>query len=803
MRNIALLLGASLLLGGCGAGNAGDVPELIEPAAVNDAYRPVEYGTIGKVQVLYGTVTPEDYCHFYDANVSISEITVEVGDVVEAGDILAYADMEAASESLSSLREQLDNENAVFDLNSRISQAKRNQWGYLKQQAANAGQATGGAGEENGSGAGEQAGVDDGSGAGEQTVADSGSGVGEQTGADSGSGAGEQAGADSDAGNGTENGSAGQDVSGGTDAVGAAVESTVPDYDTMIAVEAENARYDAMLHEYRVAKLQESIAELEEIVADGTLVARHGGQVTYTKNIAKGRVAGANENIVVVSDLDDLSIEVQDTNVQNYKYSDYEVKYITVAGEKVPVTELSYSAEELILAKVNSRFPNVRFQCPEGIGFAIGDMYPVYFIEKDVADVLVVGNDSIYTENGERYVYVLNEDGEQEKRVVELGAADENYSQVKDGLSEGELVYYQSTSRMPSDYGEYTVGLSDYEIQNHGTKYGVSDANVFPWLSSHEGEVVEIAVERDQEIAEGDLLYVIDTGEGRAAMTSAQNAIRQENESYQDTAASYDGQITAAQERAAYDGSAAYDVEILGYQKQLAVIAHNSSLAALQENYDRISQGNDGTGRVLVYATEAGTVTKIMAQVGDDVEVGTEMLQLTTRSTDILLVQMKNSESVKVYPDNIADVGERVSVKKDDTVYEGTCIGWAVGTNNLSKGYAYTDEEGAHLSYGTSSGYDFPAFYVRMDDPGFMENLSEGAPVDFSYISMQDVIVLPSGMVYQETDALNDKKVSYYVWRLVDGELVKQYVLIAEDLNVSGKQVVLSGLRTGDVLAQE
>lgn len=759
-KSIALLLGAALLVSGCGAGNGDDVPELIEPAAVNDAYRPVEYGTIGKVQVLYGTVAPRDYCHFYNANVSISEIQVEVGDVVEAGEVLAYADVDAANESLSALREQLANENAIFDLSSRISQARRNQWSYLKEHAAS---------------------VDDS--AGQDDTAGSEGGAGQESS--------------------TEQDNSSSEADSEAAAIGGAAGSSIPDYDTMIAVEAENARYDAMLHEYRVAKLQESIAELEEVVADGTLVARHGGQVTYTKNIAKGRAAGATENIVVVSDLADLSIEVTDTSVQSYKYSDYEVKYITVTGEKIPVTELEYSPEELILAKVNNHFPNVRFQCPAGIDFTIGDMYPVYFIEEDVADVLVVGNDSVYSENGERYVYVLNEAGEQEKRVVELGAVDENYSQVKDGLTEGELVYYQSTSRMPADYAQYTVELNDYEIQNRGTKYGVSDANVFPWLSDREGEIVEIAVEKDQEVAKGDLLYVIDTGEGKAAMTSAQNAIRQENESYQQTIASYDEQIAAAQAMAAQDGSAAYDVEILGYQKQIAILQHNSSQAALQENYQRISQGNDGTGKVSVYASEAGTVTKVWVQQGDKVETGTEMLQITTRSTDILLVQMRTSETVKVYSDNIADVGEKVSIKLDDVVYEGTCIGWAAGTNNMSKGYAFTDDQGAHVSYCTSSGYDYPAFYVRMDDADFMEHFAEGSSVNFSYISMQDVVVLPSDMVYREVDALNDKDVSYYVWRLVDGELVKQYVLIAENLNDSGKQVILSGVRAGDVLAQE
>ena len=43
-------------------------------------------------------------------------------------------------------------------------------------------------------------------------------------------------------------------------------------------------------------------------------------------------------------------------------------------------------------------------------------------------------------------------------------------------------------------------------------------------------------------------------------------------------------------------------------------------------------------------------------------EEGSDILQITGNSTDVLLVQVKDSNSYKVYKDNIADVGERVSL---------------------------------------------------------------------------------------------------------------------------------------------
>ncbi len=773
VRILAWVLLSAVVCGGCGSSADSDIPELIEPVSVNAAYRPVEYRDIGKTEVLLGTAVPKEYCHYYDANVTISEIKVEVGDTVAPGDILAYADVEAARDALEDIRAQLTLENGLYQLNSRISQARCAQMTYWKEHQADPGNAPW------------DEVIPEGQPSEGQTP-DNQQPEGQLPDGDIGS-AGE---VPSDAGGGIPMGAA---LDGGMTAV---------DYDTQIATEQENARYDAMLHEYRVRELQEDIASLQEIIEDGTLVAKHSGQVTYTKNIAKGREAGVNENIVVVSDLGDVGIEITDTNVQKYKYTDYEVKYIMIGGEKIPVTEEAYSTDEMVLAKVNDKFPNVRISCPDAVTLAIGDMYPVYYVEKKTEHVLVIGNDSLYKDGDEYYVYLEGEDGEQEKRVIEIGAFDENYTQVKDGLAEGEMVYYQSTSKMPSDYVNYTVELSDFNIENHGIQYGRSDANTFPCLSSYQGRIAEMAVHKDQEVAKGDLLYVIDTGEGKAAMTAARNAIDQENASYQQMVAAYDEQITAASEAAAQDGSAVYDVQILEAQKEIAALNHNYSVKLLQENYDHISQGNDGSGRVSVYAPLSGTVSRVELSEGDEAEMGSQILQITTQSTDILLVQMKSSQNLTIYSDNIADIGERVTLKSGDKSYEGTCIGWAAGSNNMSKGYVYTDETGAHLSYNASSGYQYPAFYVKMDTSAAFEDKVKGGSMDFDYVSMQDVVVLPPSMIHGESDPLNDQKIAYYVWRVVNQELVKQYVLVSDTLKNPAGQVILSGVEPGDVLAQ-
>lgn len=732
----------AMLIGGCGSKQKETIPELEEPAASNASYRQVTYGNIGTTNVLLGTAVPKEYGQAYEANVTVTKILVEPGDTVEKGDVLAYADVDEASASRKAKQQELSHENTVYELNQKINQLQQDKLANQQKQQDTA----------------------------ENNIQDAaGNNIQEE---------------DNMQESATENNTQ---------------ETEAEDITSQIAVLQENSRYDTKLHEYRVQKLNEEIAALDALIADGTLKANHSGEVVYTKSLTVSRNAGTGENVVVVADTEDLAIELKDVTVQNYKYKDVPEKYMLQSGERVPVTEREYSTDELVLAKINNNYPNVLIEKPEGVELKAGELYPIYFEEKRAEHVLLVGNNSLYQEDGETYVYVKAGDDTREKRKVTAGAADDHNTQITDGLEEGEAVYYETMERMPSDYTEYMVERSDFQVENHGLKYGRADKNARVYLTEKEGVLVEIAVEKDAEVKKGDLLYIIDTGEGKAAITEAANAIETENTSYQKQQADYDAQLIELQN--ATDSVSDYDRQIITLQKEVAEADHSYTLQQLQAAYDTLSRGNDGTGKLSVYADADGQVSKITAWEGDTVEAGEEILKMKGEASDLLLVQMVSSKSVTVYTDDIAEAGEPVSITSGDTTYTGTCVGFAAGSNNLDEGCLYIDENGAHYTFQTTSGYDTPAFYVRMNDE-IVDDMGNGESVDFPYISMEDVIVLPAGMIYEEKDAMHPDKVSYFVWKIEGDHLVKQYVLLDDTLTGNGK-VVLFGIESGDVLARE
>lgn len=733
-----------MLIGGCGSKKTETIPDLEEPAASNASYQQVTYGNIGTTNVLLGTAVPKEYGQAYEANVTVTKILVEPGDTVEKGDVLAYADVDEASASRKAKQQELSHENTVYELNQKINQLQQDKLANQQKQQDTA----------------------------ENNIQDA-----------------------------AENNIQEEDdmQESATENNTQETEAEAEDITSQIAVLQENSRYDTKLHEYRVQKLNEEIAALDALIADGTLKANHSGEVVYTKSLTVSRNAGTGENVVVVADTEDLEIKLKDVTVQNYKYKDVSEKYMLQSGERVPVTEREYSTDELVLAKINNNYPNVLIEKPEGVELKAGELYPIYFEEKKAEHVLLVGNDSLYQEDGETYVYVKAGDDTREKRKVTAGAADDHNTQITDGLAEGEAVYYETTERMPSDYTEYTVERSDFQVENHGLKLSRADKNARVYLAAKEGEIVKIAVEKDAEVKKGDLLYIINTGEGKAAITEAANAIETENTSYQKQQADYDAQLAELEN--GLDSASDYDRQMITLQKEIAEADHNQTLQQLQAAYDTLSRGNDGTGKLSVYADADGQVSKITAWEGDTVEAGEEILKMKGETSDLLLVQMVSSKSVTVYTDDIAEVGEPVSITSGDTTYTGTCVGFAAGSNNLDEGCIYTDEDGVHYTFQTTSGYDAPAFYVRMDDE-ITDDMGKGGSVDFPYISMEDVVVLPAGMIYEEKDAMNPKKVSYFVWKVEEGHLVKQYVLLDDTLTGNGK-VVLTGVEACDVLARE
>lgn len=714
------------------------VPKLLEPEEIMSACRSVERGNIGNIQILLASVVPAEYCSSFNSSVIVGKIYVSVGDKVKKGDVLAKADMDTAEKKLSDLKRQLGQEKEIYALNRKAAQLTEKDLKKRIKRAA------------------EKQTKD------EEKPKEKAETKGQE----------KETGKEEDE-----------------------PEESEKDLRIQLAEHQENTRYDAKLHDYRVQKINASIKEQEAIVKDGTLKAAHDGTVSSIKDLGVSRNALAGENIVVCYSDKKTYLEVSDVTVNDYKYRNYWKKYIMADGKEEEIQEFHYSTKEMILAKINGRYPNLRFLCPKKAGLKPGESCLVYFVKEGAKDVLLVGNDCLHEDGSTDYVYVKDGDTKVRRKVT-AGLSDQYYTEIKEGLLEGEMVYYESSEKLPGDYEPYTVSMESYSRKNYALSYQKSTMDTLLYRSEYDGSILKMAVEKESRVKKGDLLYVVATGSGAAAIAEAKNAVEQENLSYRKT-------LKDLKQQEKEQKKDSVQLKILSCKKQIAKIQHENTLANLQAEYKEVSKNNDGKGNISVYAKESGTVSEVFFNEEDKLLAGDEVLSIVKGKSSLLMLQLiqPRDKKISVKTDKIAALKEEVEFSNGGQ--KGSCVGYGIWENNKNKTYLYSDKDGARLSFHGESGLEHATFYVRMEDKDFVKNLPSGGYFIFDECLLHNVIVLPSYMVKKETDALDMEKVSYYVWRVADGEIVKQYVFV-DDMLSDGKQtVILSGVKEGDLLAGE
>ena len=293
--------------------------------------------------------------------------------------------------------------------------------------------------------------------------------------------------------------------------------------DTQLRVEKENLRYGQKSVDTAKTSINKELSKLREEKKNLTFYAPHSGYVTFLKDISATNYVQQNENIAVISDYDDLYIEIG-TLSNAYKYANYEDKYILVDGKKLAVTEYPFSTKEMSYADTISVYPQVRFRA-EGVKMEIGATIPIYFRKKSCTDVISIENDSLYREGELYYCYVKNADGEQERRNLEVGAVDSLYTEVISGLEEGELVFYDNKSVIPVKYREYEVASKDYVEEFYAEAISMLLTEHDLYLSDYTGSLTKLSVALNDKVEKGQELLEIEIPKGKGEMAELKNRL--------------------------------------------------------------------------------------------------------------------------------------------------------------------------------------------------------------------------------------------------------------------------------------
>lgn len=557
---------------------------------------------------------------------------------------------------------------------------------------------------------------------------------------------------------------------------------------SQLGVADENYRYETILHEKRLSELKSETKGLEKIVENKALYASCDGVISYL-NMNGGYTVTVGENAASIQCVNDKYITPINYNVLNATMDEeYEkhIKKVVIDGKEIDAKEVTYTPEEYAQAKLKPdsvRLP-YRLKC-EGIDdMSIGQNAIIRLYPELTHSEKTILAESLYEMEGDA-IYVKGASGTPEKRFVTLGARDDHYVQILDGLNDGDLVYNSTYTTVPSVGGANGVVVKDFLIDNHTIGYWPVNAMPQLYECGAQGIITKVSDKyvKGAKVNKGDYLFSISTGEGAVKIKEAELALKRAKKAYKDTETSYDAMIKQITGNTKEDKEAK---ENLINQKNKELAALQMSIDIANNDYKAADQKYDEEGNNKVVAGKSGTIEDIYAKVGDRVEADYASYSISGEAGKLLQVYMEapNDPSKKYFFDanDSGDYGEEVTIEVSGATYVGNVV---------------------------ANFYDM--FYVKLKNNP--EVMTYGGIASFKIYNMKNSIFIEEKQYHSDIQIGSEDK---FVWIERNGYPMKQYITLEESyvmdlgggmtqlakynpyLEQTGKLLVLYGLNEND-----
>ncbi|MBQ9870874.1 MAG: hypothetical protein IJM27_03000 [Eubacterium sp.] len=635
-------------------------------------------------------------------------------------------------------------------------------------------------------------------------------------------------------------------------------------YEQQIRILQENRRYQQAEYDSSLAEIDKQLTKLRKEKGKLVFTAPHSGYVTFLKDISSANgdhdsanAVSPNENIAVISDYDDLYIETPEKRLDEYKYGNYDEKYILMNGTRYKVTEEEYTAAERSFASMQKNYPFQRFRA-EGVRLELGTTLLIYFSERSCTDVLAIGNDSVYREGDISYCYVRKGTGDRERREITTGERDSFYTEILSGLKEGEEVYYENKSVLPVKYETHVVETKDYVEENQTglvSRY-LTEHEVY---SAKQNGTLQNNITSGMEVKKGDDLAVMSVHVSKADLAETKNRIssmetahtaalnelatrekeardaianapevkpypeKTEEKKEEKTGENTEEDTEEASEAKTEDKTEEKDEEeseeeqkekrdayrdslyvkeinqaeldIIAQERVMENAEYNHDIAEARADLQELSRGS-GNGEIVVQAEQDGYVGVSHMEAGRAVYSGDYLCTLNWAGKKLLRISMSKTRGRE--PSAPATAGQEIVFKAEDgKIIKGTCV----AVNGGEKNYLFTRNDKQYITYSSmyADGIAEQFFAVFEDDSIFDEEKT--GTVTFKGVSIPGGIVVPAKAVYTEVDKVTQESVTF-VWKVEENGLVKQPVTAYEGELISEK-LILSGIQAGDKIAIE
>lgn len=558
-----------------------------------------------------------------------------------------------------------------------------------------------------------------------------------------------------------------------------------------VDAQVEQREFDSKERGFEIQNKQAELTALQQQNGSGNIYASESGYLTYVKDFSIDNPSGyvnAGEIVAVTAKEDDYYIG-SDMPLVTAREASF--VYAQIGEKQYELTYVPYEESQLKRASNEGVTLESRFTCEEDIRDLAGSEVTVFAVSNHREDVLSISPDALFTENNTNFVYLLV-DGEKIRREVETGVRTKNAVEIVSGIQEGEEVYSQSSDIPGSKYSLVTVKKSTLDV----TKRYDTAKLVYPLVTQvvntvDGAKVKEVKVKNGQEVKKGDVIAVLEAGNGTSAVldNSTDMTSRKRNHDYE--MAIYQMELEKLQKQenemvkqettytAAYK-KLALEISTLQLNMQKETAAYEYEIGRLQREY---AQNVKENGEISIIADRDGVI-KELASLSEGYNLEKNSLLCKIVDPDFTCIKLF-ADGVKM------PVGTKVSVVRG--IMDGELSATVVSSVTEAQGDMYSD--GMYISEKSSQSKD--AVYILLDNQDAYEKLGSFG-VKVSVWNVDDAIVVDHDCIYTQGDSKTGKR---YVWVSEDGNLSKRYVTIGYlDGDVAW---IVQGLQEGEQIVLE
>ena len=188
--------------------------------------------------------------------------------------------------------------------------------------------------------------------------------------------------------------------------------------------------------------LEDQLADLRLRLSRAALISPADGVVTYCMPLTEGSFLPAFTQAVFISRDDTLLLSGDYIAASELRWA--KKLYALIGGKTYSVTPVEQD-ESQIISDLRAGLPPVTsFTIDEGQDPPPVGSYAAIVVETQRAEqALCVPSNAVYRDVGGHYVYVIGPGGTRTRQSVTTGLVNDSYTEIREGLMEGDVIYVQ------------------------------------------------------------------------------------------------------------------------------------------------------------------------------------------------------------------------------------------------------------------------------------------------------------------------------------------------------------------------